>query len=260
MKLRVIIKLVLIFIFTLNCKNALALQIKNLTVLAEPNMVSSLTKLSRIYSQKNRVTISVNFSSSTDLISEIESGEPADVFISAHKFWIENLKQKGLVDIYNISHIADDSLVLVTSDRNSKIPYEFLNQSPDLVSALSILDSYGSEIVIDHDGTSLGQYSQQLVTDLNLKQIKIFNRLQEDKNSVLNIINTNPQSYTILLSSEVKDKKNIKILSSFKNSQIFYQALVIAGDNMENAREFVKFLKTKEAISVFYNSGFIIEQ
>jgi len=118
MKLRVIIKLVLIFIFTLNCKNALALQIKNLTVLAEPNMVPSLTKLSRIYSQKNGVTISVNFSSSTDLISEIESGEPADVFISAHKFWIENLKQKGLVDIYNISHIADDSLVLVTSDRN----------------------------------------------------------------------------------------------------------------------------------------------
>ena len=91
---------------------------RNLTVFAEPNLALALTKIARIYSQKSRTNVSVNFNSSADLIAEIDSGEPADIFISAHPQWIEALRQKGLVDVYNIGFIARDKLVLVTTKTN----------------------------------------------------------------------------------------------------------------------------------------------
>ena len=44
-----------------------------------------------------------------------------------------------------------------------------------------------------------------------------------------------------------------------KDKNIFYQAFVIAGDNMDVAREFLNFLKTPNAKNILRNSGFIVE-
>ena len=40
---------------------------------------------------------------------------------------------------------------------------------------------------------------------------------------------------------------------------IFYQALVIAGNNMEVAREFLKFLKTPQSKEILKENGFIVD-
>ncbi len=239
--------------------SSFALSPKNLTILAEPNMVGALTKISRIYSQKNAVIISIGFDSSAELINDIEFGEPADIFISAHRYWIDNLKQKGLVDIYNIGHIANDSLVLITSKNNIKISKELLEEDLDFVRSLNILNQTNADLIVDNQGSSLGQYSQNLLKDLNLNNIKVFEKIYEDKTSVTNLIMNNPDSYTILLGSQVREDSEFKVLSTLKNQQIFYQALVIAGDNMDTAREFLKFLKSKQARDIFEENGFIVE-
>ncbi|MFM2200491.1 MAG: Bacterial extracellular solute-binding protein, partial [Pseudomonadota bacterium] len=81
--------------------------VRNLTIYAEPNLFVALTKIARIYSQNFAVNVSVNFNQSLDFIDEIDSGEPADIFISAHPIFAETMKQKGLVDVYNIGYIAN---------------------------------------------------------------------------------------------------------------------------------------------------------
>ncbi len=251
--------IILILVFAFLSKSAFSFQIKNLTILAEPNMVEALTKISRSYSRKNTAIVSVGFGPSSDLISDIERGEPSDVFISAHRYWIENLKQKGLVDIYNVGHVANDSLVLVTSKNNVRIPSELLKENLSFVDSLKILNKYRLNLIIDHEGSSLGQYSQNLLSDLKLGDVGIYKKIPEDDTGIGNLIKSNPDSYTILLDSQVKDRNGFKIISKLKNKQIFYQALVIAGDNMESAREFIKFLKSQEAINIFEESGFIVD-
>src|SRR3989338_5403612 len=232
-----------------------ALQLENLTILAEPNMTTALTKISRIYSQKNGIIISISFAPSSELINDIEEGEPSDVFISAHRYWIDDLKHKGLVDIYNIGHIADDSLVLATSKDNDRIPPE-LSQDLSLTKALEVLDANNTVLIVDHEGSSLGQYSDYLLNHLKLENLKIFKKLHEDKTSVSNMLKNNVGNYTLLLASQVKDNDDFIILSHLKNQHIFYQALVIAGDNMDNARKFLRFLKSKQAKKIFEESGF----
>ena len=246
-------------VFFLFATPSYANQIKSLTILAEPNLVPALTKISRTYSQKNAVIVSVGFASAADLINEIDAGEPADVFISAHQDWLSNLKQKGLIDIYNVNHIASDDLVLVTSRDNLSAPSYLLEKNPDFEEALQILNHNHLNLIVDNEESSLGKYSHGMIEALQLHDIKIFKKLSEDKSSIVKLLQDNSDSYAILLSSQVNNHNNLRVLSRKKSQHIFYQALVIAGDNMDIAREFLKFLKTTQAKAIFKENGFIIE-
>ncbi len=234
-------------------------QIKSLTVLAEPNLVAALTKISRTYSQKNAVIVSVGFASANDLINDIDAGEPSDVFISAHQDWLSNLKQKGLIDIYNVNHIASDDLVLVTSRDNLSAPNSLLENNPDFEESLQILNRNRLNLIVDNEESSLGKYSKNTVETLQLHDVKLFTKLSEDKSSIVKLLQENSDSYAILLASQVSNHSDLRILSRKKTQHIFYQALVIAGDNMDIAREFLKFLKTPQAKVIFKENGFIIE-
>ena len=101
-------------------------------------MIFSLTKIARLYSQKNNITTAINFGSSAQLANNIEEGEPADVFISAHHIIVDSLKQKGLIDFYNNSNIVSDRLVIATSIDNPNLKdfnksLDFNKYSPELI-------------------------------------------------------------------------------------------------------------------------------
>lgn len=243
----------ILFFFT---NNSFASNSRNLTVFAEPNMSLALTKISRLYSQKSDVIVSANFNSSAELINNIDSGEPADVFISAHTGWIETLRQKGLVDVYNVGFIAKDSLVLVTSKSNPSLPQELRRKNLSVEEGLKILNANKSTLILDYEGSSSGKFSNDLVKNFELFDLQIFRKLAEDKTPIFNTIKSEPTHYALLLASQVSGDSEFQVLATKKDSNIFYQALVIAGDNMEVAREFLKFLKTPAASKILAQSGF----
>lgn len=256
----VFLKFFFLAIFFAPNNHANAVQIENLNILAEPNMVGALTKIARIYSQKSAVIVSLSFANSAESITEVETGEPADVFIAAHPAWVSNLRQKGLIDIYSILHIASDSLVLVTSEHNANIPKPLLEKKYAIDKALKLLDSEGiSNLVIDNHDSSLGLHSRELLNYLNSQNLKVYEKLSEDKTSLIDLITSDNSNYSIVLASQIKDKKNLKVLSSQNSHDVFYQALVIAGDNMENAREFIRFMQTAQAKKILIEEGFYLE-
>ncbi len=251
--------LVFVLLFFSTAQNSFAVPSRNMTIFAEPNMALALTKLARLFSQQSRTIVSVNFNSASDLITEIDSGEPADLFISAHPEWIESLRQKGLVDIYNIGYIAGDELVLATLDSNPNIPTELLGKKLSLEDSLKILNQNKALLIIDNVDNSAGYFSQNLLNKLNFSDIKLFAKLREDKSTFLTVARSHNENYTLTLRSQIKNEEDFKILATQKDENIFYQALVIAGDNMEVAREFVKFLKSDVAQEILKNGGFVID-
>ena len=232
---------------------------RSLTIFAEPNMVLALTKVGRLYSQKSNTVVSINFNSSADLVSDVDSGEPSDVFISAHKGWIEALRQKGLVDVYNVGYIASDELALVTPKGNDKIPNILTSKKAfSLEYALQVLDKSGATLIIDNEGSSSGNFSRSFLGRFQFSHLKIFKKLLEDRTSFLNLIKKDPNNYAIILKSQIRSDDGLRVLTIKEDENIFYQALVIAGDNMEIAREFLKFLKTDAAKSILKESGLVI--
>jgi len=251
----------LIFCIFLSCisTKSFGSQSRNLTVFSEPNMAVALSKIARLFSQKNNVIVSINFSSSFDLINEIDIGAPANVFISAHPQIIENLRQKGLVDVYNIAYIANDELVLATSKYNNHFPIKLLKKNINLEDSLKILDENKLNLIIDHEGVSSGIYSKKIIQNLSLGNLKIFNKLPEDKSSLIRDIENNKEAYGLLFRSQLQRNSNLRILAIQKDKSIFYQAFVIAGDRMDVAREFLNFLKTPNSKNILRDSGFIVE-
>jgi molybdate transport system substrate-binding protein len=240
-------------------QNSNAHQTKNLTIFAERHLVPTLTNIARIYSQKGNAVVSVSFNSLNELSTNLDIGEPADVFILSNQETISSLKQKGLVDVYNVSYIAQDGLALVTSSDNLKIPEELTKEKLSLNDSLKILDKNHINLIVEERNTSLGEASFALLNSLNLNNIQVIFKMSDDKISTSKLINSAPENYAILFLSEVYQKKDFKILAKEKLKNVFYQALVIAGDNMEAAREFLKFLKTDEARLILKNNGFVVE-
>lgn len=256
------IKILQIFLFkfftlVFLATNSFATTSRNLTVFAEPNTVVAMTKIAHLFSQQYNVITSVTFSSASDSVANIDLGEPADVFISAHPGWIENLRQKGLVDVYNIGYIARDEIALTTLKSNPTISLDLLSNNLTIQTCLKILEQNRSTLIIDDNGNSSGKFGEDVIQNSNLTNLKIFRKLPEDRSPILEILRNDDRQYALLLASQVRNEKDFKILATDKNNKIFYQALVIAGDNMEVAREFLKFLRSKTAKKILRNEGFI---
>ncbi len=236
----------------------MANNVRNLIIYAEPNLFVALTKIARIYSQNYAVNVAVNFNSSLDFINEIDSGEPADIFISAHPIWIETLRQKGLIDVYNIGYIANDELVLVTSKNNKELSPKLFKKNIMLEEALRLLDENKNNLIIDHEGSSSGIFAKNFLQNFTFENLNIFTKLYEDRNSLVHDLKNDNNAFGILFESQIRKNKDLQILARKKDKNIYYRALVIAGDNMEVAREFLNFLKNPVAQKIFKENNFVI--
>jgi molybdenum ABC transporter molybdate-binding protein len=247
------------FLISLFSYNANAIPSRNLTIFADPNMALAITKIARIFSQKFNVITSVNFNFGINLIDEIDSGVPVDVFISAHPIMIDSLRNKGLVDFYNNGYIARDQLILVTTKTNSNIPQEIIDKEKiSLTEALKIISKNKAYLVIDNENNSSGNIARNFINRLSLTGFKIFKKSNEEKSSLVTMIKNHQENYSLLLLSQIKNQENFQILAQ-DDDNIFYRSLVIAGDNMELAREFLKFLKSDQASQILKESGFLAE-
>jgi molybdate transport system substrate-binding protein len=234
-------------------------KIDSLTIFSEVNMTYPLVKIARLYSEQKNVIVSVNFNSSSELIQNIDAGEPADVFIASHPVWIETLKQKGLVDVYNLANIAKDKLVLVTSKKNPRISIFDVAAISDINKVLKLIVSRHIPLIVDSKDTSLGKYTSAILDSAKIPDHKIYHRVNEDKKSIADFVNDNDGYCGIIMASSLRNYDNITVLKNIDDSEIYYQALVIAGDSMEKARDFLKFLKSEQAKTVFAENGFIVE-
>lgn len=251
------IALVVILIFSLFLgRTTQALATESLTIFSEANMTYALTKIARIYSQKNNVAISINFRSSFELIEDIDLGEPADIFISSHLDWVRNLSQKGLVDRSNSLKFATDNLVLVTSKNNKKINLNEVKNPSDLNEILRLISAKKVPLIIGSDYSSLGRYTKQIVDESKVSNFQIFQKLNEDKKSIIDLIDEHNEYCGIVMKSEITNNSQMVVLASVPQVEIDYHALVIAGDNMENARKFVEYLKSDEAKAILLGDGF----
>lgn len=247
--------LIIIFGFSQITK---AKNVENLTIFSENNMTYAMTKIVRNYAKKENIAISINFNSSSELINDIDSGEPADIFISSHLDWVKNLSQKGLVDQYSSLNFAKDKLVLVISKDNNKINLREIKKNDNLNDVLQLISQKRIPLIVGSDYSSLGKYTKKIINDSKISNFQIFQKAEEDKKSIIDFVDNHQDYCAIVMRSEIKDDDKIVVLASIPPVDIDYRALVIAGNNMENARKFIKYLKGEEAQDILSKYGFVL--
>jgi ABC-type molybdate transport system substrate-binding protein len=90
-------------------------EIQSVTVLADSRLAVPLSELASRYTRENMVTVSAAFGGSEEQKKRIEDGEAADLFITADAELIQQLKVKGLVDVYSIGRVASHKDVHYTA-------------------------------------------------------------------------------------------------------------------------------------------------
>ncbi len=68
--------------------------------------------------------------------------------------------------------------------------------------------------------------------------------------------------FGIMFYTEVLQNKNLRVMNFFPESShapILYQAVVVAGENMDEARRFLDFLKTRESKRIIDLNGFVVD-
>jgi molybdate transport system substrate-binding protein len=196
------------------------------------------------------------FSPTQEHIKAIEDGAESNVIITAKSLWMDELQQKGLIDIFSKRDIARNQLVLAGS--------QFTFASPDLRASSSIMDftSTPEEFSVgigDAATTAEGGYAIE-----SLSSYRLHNILEPHYvflPSVQHIIRLIERygAMGILFRTDVLLVPHIKEIASFDDNShrpIIYQAAAVIGDDMELSRHFISYLTEEHARRIFREYGF----
>lgn len=230
-------------------------------VLASTSLVLPLTELAREYSKLRGVAISVTYSDPVSLQEAVETGDPADLFISEHPVVMQKMKQKGLIDVQSISLIARNRIVLVTT-RGSRTERMMAGQKD----IHAILKKMGQKVILalgSTQNTALG-----VLSEASLFRLGYWNRISPyvmrfpTAQQVVKAVEQNTASAGIVYFSDVlshQDLVTLAVIPEETHDPIHYTAAVVAGNNMAAARLFLDYLKSADSSKIFHRLGFSME-
>lgn len=227
------------------------------TVLADTSMNIAVTELARDYSSKKKIIVSTSYAHSDEQETKIIEGEAADILITPKHEWIEALKTQGLVDIYSQAPIARNRLALIAPVK-STIQARISEKFP----TTALIREFGwqpSFLVGNPESLLEGVYGKEALRNLSVASDLEEYTLYVKKLSQMFDLVSNHGMYGIFFYSSTIGRSGIRVIDLLPENThkpIEYSAVVIAGDNMDEARKFLAYLQTDDALKILRNNGF----
>lgn len=245
---------------TLVSASADAFALGSVTLLADNNLGIAITRLARDYAAQKNVIVNSSFAPSDAQNMQINEGAAADILITSKESWIDELKTKGLLDISSQISVVRDQLALV-GPADSVIDVKLVNRFP----VAEIISAIGDDplfVLPSPETLPEGGFAKEAMRNIGaayyLEPVTVYLKQRQD---MLEMVKNN-HAYGVFLNSSVQNNENIKLLDVFPESQhrpIHYYAVVIASDNMENARKFIEYLQSGRAKKIFRDQGFLAD-
>lgn len=210
-------------------------------------------KLIPMFEEENPgVTVKGTYDSSGKLQTQIEEGLDADVFMSAAKKQMTALDEEGMIASDTITDLLENKIVLIVPTGNEKK----LEKFEDIEKADSIA-------LGDPASVPAGQYSEEALTNLGIWD-KIQDKVSFGTNvtEVLNQVAAASADAGIVYATDaasMADKVEVvaEAPEGSLSKKVIYPVAVVKGTAHEEvAKEFVAFLQTDKAITVFEDYGF----
>lgn len=198
------------------------------------------------------IIVTGTYDSSGKLQTQIEEGLEADVFMSAATAQMDALNEEGLIQTDTIVNLLENKIVLIAPASGG----EDLNSFEDIVKAQSIA-------LGDPASVPAGQYAREALTNLGLwDQIQDRVSFGTNVTEVLNQVAASSADAGIVYATDAASMpEDVRVIGeapkgSLAEPVIYPVAVVAASAHPEEARAFVDFLQTEEAMEVFESYGF----
>lgn len=237
------------------------LNLPTVNIMADHSLNLVVTEIGRNYARSQNSSVNTSFLPQKMQQEQIAEGEAADILITSKLSWIEELKLQGLTDIYSQTLLARDSLVLISAPENI-VSMNIKNGFFPWMEIIKKSDGEPNLLLGNPEALMEGVYGKEALRTLgvsgDLEEYTLYIKSLEEMFSMVRQKN----HFAICFKSTMAGKNDLRVIYNIPpltHKPIIYYAVVIAGENMNEARKFLAYLKSAEVNKLFRKYGFIAD-
>ena len=229
---------------------------KGPTVFAAASMKTALDAISAAWTKSGKPAPIISYASSGVLAKQIQSGAPADLFISADEKWMDVLAKDGAIRPETRKALLGNGLVIVaptTADAALKITKGF-----DLAGAIG--DSKLAVCTVS--SCPAGIYGKEALEKLGVYKAVEPKLAQADNvRAALLLVARGEAKYGIVYATDARAEPKVKVVDTFPedtHAPIVYPIAVTKDAKNPDAAAFEAFMSGPEATKLLLGQGFTI--
>lgn len=225
-------------------------------VFAAASLKTALDRVNAAYAAGSAVPATISYAASSALAKQIESGAPADLFISADLDWMDALAKGKLIRPDSRIELLGNFIVLI-APKGSARPIEI---APGF--GLKALLGEGKLAMANVDAVPAGKYGKAALTHLHVwDAVKGQIAQAENVRAALLLVSRGEAALGIVYKTDAAADAGVEIVGTFpeeSHAPIVYPAALTADSTHAAAPAFLAFLKTDEARRIFEAEGFTV--
>lgn len=220
------------------------------TVYAAASLTNALGEIAKAYEATHGIKVKTSFAASGALAKQIESGAPADLFLSADNKWMDYLAAKGKIDQDSRINLLGNDLVLIAP--KGKGFAVSMEKGFDFAKAFE-----GKLCTGETESVPVGIYAKEALTNLGWWE-SIRHRIvgTDDVRAALDLVGRG-ECAGIVYATDAKTSDKVAVAGTFPSNihtPIVYPAALVTQSG--DAQEFFEYLKG--SANVFAKYGFKI--
>jgi molybdate transport system substrate-binding protein len=225
-----------------------------LTVFAAASLTNVLQEVGDAYTAETHQAVRFSFAASSALARQIQSGAPADVFVSADQQWMDYLQSRNLIGSASRGNVVTNALVLVAP---ASSPLQ-LKIAPGFALAAALGDG-GRLATGDPQSVPVGKYAQAA-----LRQLGVWSAVQsrivatDNVRTALNFVARGEAPLGIVYATDARAEPKVRVVDVFPESShepITYPAAATANAG-SGAQAFLAYLHGTKARAILDRAGF----
>ena len=232
-------------------------QNKDVVILAAASLKNALDEASAAWNKQTGKSTKVSYAASSVLAKQIESGIPADIFISADVPWMDYVAERKLIKAPSRSDFLGNQIVLIAA-KDSKIDLK-VDKGFGLRAALG---NDGRLAMGNVDSVPAGKYGKAALESLGVWS-SVADRVAQAENvrMALTLVSRGEAPLGIVYKTDAASDPNVRIVGAFPDGShppIIYPMALLATSTNPDAQAFVDYLKSPAGKPFFEKQGFTV--
>jgi molybdate transport system substrate-binding protein len=225
-------------------------------VFAAASLTNALDEAARLFAQRGGPQAKISYAASSALARQIESGAPADIFISADLDWMNYLQERHLIQPATRRNLLGNRLVLVApSDSDLQVE---IRPGLDLIGLLK----GGRLAMAETASVPAGKYGKAALEKFGLwNSVRSAVAPAESVRGALLFVSRGEAPLGIVYATDAAADPRVRIVGVFPENThppIIYPAALTADSKNPDAVRFLEFLASPAAKPVFEKMGFTV--
>jgi molybdate transport system substrate-binding protein len=225
-----------------------------LVVLAAASLQEALNAEADAWAAQGHPRPTLSFAASSALARQVESGAPADLFLSADEKWMDTVEKDGALKAGSRRDLLTNSIVLIAPKASVA--------TVDLTDAASFYAALGTGrlAMAEPDSVPAGKYGKAA-----LQHLKLWNKLAskvaraDNVRAALALVESGEAPLGIVYATDAAASKSVRVLATFPQDShppIRYPVAVLATSKNAHAGDFEHFLASDQGQAIFAQHGF----